>query len=220
MACLFCQNYPISQMGAGNRISFGELAERLLSLERKGAHNVNFVTPTPHVPQLIAATRIAREGGFSLPVVYNTGGYDSADALALLDGIVDIYLPDMKYRSEEISASASGTPGYPSHNADAIREMFRQRGFLRIGEDGIATGGVLVRHLVLPGRAGETRKVLAYLRREYGREVPISLMGQYFPAYRAAATPGYTRKLGRVEYERAVSAASRLGLQNVYIQEI
>ncbi len=220
MSCLFCQNYPISQMGVGKRMTAEELGDRLLWLEEKGAHNVNFVTPTPHVPQLIGALLDAREKGFSLPVVYNTNGYDSMETLSMLDGIVDIYLPDMKYRTEELSVLASGTPGYPVHNARAVAEMLRQVGPLAIGEDGIARRGVLIRHLVLPERVEETERVLSFVRGEYGEEIPLSLMGQYFPAHRAGTVPGFSRKLSPAEYESAIGAAGRLGLANVYIQEI
>lgn len=220
LACLFCQNYPISQMGVGRRMTTGELGDRLLWLEGKGVHNVNFVTPTPHVPQLIGALLAAREKGFGLPVVYNTGGYDSMEALALLEGIVDIYLPDMKYRSEELSARASGAPDYPVHNPRAIAEMLRQVGPLKKDGNGIARRGVLIRHLVLPGRVEETERVLAYLRGEYGRAIPLSLMGQYFPAHRANGVPGFGRKLSSDEYGRAVRIAKRMELANAYIQEI
>jgi putative pyruvate formate lyase activating enzyme len=220
MSCLFCQNYPISQMGVGNRMTPEELGDRLLSLEERGAHNVNFVTPTPHVPQMIGALREARKKGFSLPVVYNTNGYDSMEALTLLDGVVDIYLPDMKYRTGEMAVLASATPGYPEHNARAVAEMLRQVGPLAVGEDGVARRGVLIRHLVLPGRIAETRRVLSFVRREYGKDIPLSLMGQYFPAHRAGDAPTFSRKLRRSEYDRAVDAALRLGLDNVTIQEI
>ncbi|MBI5420446.1 MAG: radical SAM protein [Deltaproteobacteria bacterium] len=220
MACLFCQNYPISRMGAGKPLTDEELGMRLLRLEGKGAHNVNFVTPTPHVPRLIGAVLSAREKGFTLPVVYNTSGYDSLETLALLAGVVDIYLPDMKYRTAEIAAEASGTPDYAGHNARAIEEMMRQAGPLSAGEDGIARRGVLIRHLVLPGKVEETRRVLAYLRETFGADCHLSLMGQYFPAHRAVGLPGFDRKLARREYEEAIREAKRLDLNNVYIQEI
>lgn len=220
LACLFCQNYPISQMGVGRGMTEEELGDRLLGLQARGAHNVNFVTPTPHVPQMIGALRDARAQGFSLPVVYNTNGYEALETLALLDGVVDIYLPDVKYRSESIAAEASGAADYPAHNARAVAEMVRQVGPLATGADGIATHGVLIRHLVLPGRVAETEAVLGFVRERFGPEVPLSLMGQYFPAHRAPATPGYDRKLSAGEYERAVEAAEALGLTNVFIQEI
>ncbi|MGZ9147104.1 MAG: radical SAM protein [Candidatus Deferrimicrobiaceae bacterium] len=220
MKCIFCQNYPISQLGVGERMSTEELGERLLGLERKGTHNVNFVTPTPHVPQLIGAVAAAREKGFALPVVYNSNGYDSPEALALLERVVDIYLPDVKYVSPRLAEDVSATPDYPAHNAAAVSEMFRQVGPLSPGEDGIARKGVLLRHLVIPGKGDETEKVLARLRETYGPQVPLSLMGQYFPAYQAASVPGLNRRLASDEYERAVETARRLGLDNVFLQEI
>jgi len=220
LACLFCQNYPISQMGVGREMTTEELGNRLLWIEGKRAHNVNFVTPTPHVPQMIGAVFAARERGFSLPVVYNTNGYESPETLALLDGVVDIYLPDVKYRSEEIAAEASAAPDYPAHNERAVGAMLRQAGPLALGADGIGTRGVLIRHLVLPGRAAETEAVLAFIRERFGTGTPLSLMGQYFPAYRAAAVPGYDRKLSGEEYDRAVETAQELGMTNVFIQEI
>ncbi|MBI5575665.1 MAG: radical SAM protein [Deltaproteobacteria bacterium] len=220
MACLFCQNFPISQMGVGKDLSAEDLGDRLLELEKKGVHNVNFVTPTPHVPQMIAALEHAREKGFALPVVYNTNGYDSMETLSLLDGIVDIYLPDMKYGEGELSGKLSGTPDYAEHNSAAIEEMFRQVGPFSKGRDGIASRGVLVRHLVLPGKAEETGRVLSSLRRKYGRRVPLSLMGQYFPAYRAMGKPGFDRKLLPEEYDSTILTAKRMGLTNVYIQEL
>src|SRR5512145_874157 len=150
LSCLFCQNYPISQLGVGREMTEGELADRLLRIERKGAHNVNFVTPTPHVPRLIGAVLAARERGFSLPVVYNTNGYEAPGTVALLDGIVDIWLPDVKYRSEGVAAEASAAPDYPAHNERAVAAMLRQADTLAVGPYGIATRGVLIKHLVLP----------------------------------------------------------------------
>ena len=220
MACLFCQNFPISQMGVGRELDVRELGDRFLELEKKGAHNVNFVTPTPHVPQLIAGLLHAREKGFTLPVVYNTNDYDSMETLSLMAGVADIYLPDMKYGVGELSGEISETPDYAAHNSLAIDEMFRQAGPLSKGKDGIARRGVLVRHLVLPGKAEETERVLSFLRWKYGKRVPLSLMGQYFPAYRAMGRPGFDRKLTAEEYEGAIRTAKRMGLTNVYVQEI
>jgi putative pyruvate formate lyase activating enzyme len=220
MTCLFCQNYPISQLGNGREMAAGTLAAELLRLQAKGAHNVNFVTPTSYAPQLADAVRTAREKGFRIPVVCNTNGYDSVEALALLDGIVDIYLPDAKYRSSRLARYISGTPDYPEHNHAAIAEMVRQKGFLSVGKDGMATRGVLVRHLVLPGAAEETERVLAHLSAAFGSGLPLSLMGQYFPAFRAGSTPGFDRKLPAREYQRAVAAAERLAFRNVFIQEL
>ncbi|MGB5198190.1 MAG: radical SAM protein [Candidatus Deferrimicrobium sp.] len=219
MKCLFCQNYPISQYGNGREMDTETLAGEMLRIRERGVHNVNFVTPTPHVPQMLEAVLLARGKGFDLPVVYNTNGYDALETLALLDGVVDIYLPDAKYLSAELAGAASGTPDYALHNEGAIDEMVRQVGFLSAGDDGIATRGVLVRHLVLPGRVGETEAVLARLAARHGPELPLSLMGQYFPAWRAGAADGFDRKLTRKEYDRAIGAVERLGFRNAFIQE-
>lgn len=220
MECFFCQNFPISRLGVGREMTVGELGDGMIGLQRKGAHNVNFVTPTPHVAHLIGAVAHARDNGFTLPVVYNTNGYDSQKALALLEGVVDIYLPDVKYRSEGIAVEASSTPGYAGHNESAVREMIRQVGTLETGEDGIARRGVLIRHLVLPGRVEETEAVLGFIREAFGPDMPLSLMGQYFPAWKAHERAGFDRRLTEEEYERAVAYAERLEMTNVFIQEL
>ena len=219
MKCLFCQNFPISQYGNGRDMDAETLAGEMLRLRRLGTHNVNFVTPTPQVPQMLEAILMARAMGFDLPVVYNTNGYDALETLAHLDGVVDIYLPDAKYLSAGLADTASGTPDYARHNEAAIDEMVRQVGFLSTGDDGIAARGVLVRHLVLPGRVEETEAMLEYMYDRHGPELPLSLMGQYFPAWRAADTDGFDRKVTRKEYSRAIEAASLLGFRNVFIQE-
>jgi putative pyruvate formate lyase activating enzyme len=220
MECLFCQNFPISRLGVGREMSVEALGEAVLSLEGKGAHNVNFVTPTPHVPHLIGAVAHARRRGFGLPVVYNTNGYDSPEAIALMEGVADIWLPDAKYRDALLSAEASAVPDYPEANAGALDAMFRLSGPLDAGEDGIARRGVLVRHLVLPGRPEATAAVLRHLRERFGPDAPVSLMGQYFPAYKAHGREGYDRRLTAEEYDQAIDAASALGLENVFVQDI
>jgi putative pyruvate formate lyase activating enzyme len=220
MKCLFCQNYPISQYGNGREMDPETLAGEILRLQEQGAHNVNFVTPTPHVPQMLQAVLLARGEGFDLPVLYNTNGYDAPETLAFLDGLVDIYLPDAKYRSADLADAASATPDYARHNDAAIAEMIRQVGFLDAGEEGVATRGVLVRHLVLPGKVGETKAVLAHLAETFGIDLPLSLMGQYFPAWRAETIRGFGRKITRKEYGVAVEAAERLGFRNVFLQEL
>lgn len=225
MRCFFCQNYPISQLGNGREMTIEEVGERLLRLQRKRVHNVNFVTPTPHAPHLIGSVSYARNKGLTIPVVYNTSGYDSLECLALLEGTVDIYLPDMKYRSGGLSERGSATPDYPAHNDLAVAEMLRQVGPLAIGDDGIAVRGVLIRHLVLPGRVGETKRVLSHIRNAFGPDIPLSLMGQYFPAYKAPSlmgrSPGspFARKLSPIEYDRAIAHALELGLENTFIQD-
>jgi putative pyruvate formate lyase activating enzyme len=220
LACFFCQNFPISHLGVGREMAEGELGEGIAGLRRKGVHNVNFVTPTPHVPHLVGSLAHARERGFDRPVVYNTNGYDSLSGLLLLEGVVDIYLPDVKYRSAAMSREISDAADYPERNEAAVREMLRQVGPLEVGEDGVATRGVLIRHLVLPGRAAETEAVLSFVRDAFGPGMPLSLMGQYFPAWRAHERAGFDRRLTEEEYERAVDFADRLGLDQVFIQEL
>jgi putative pyruvate formate lyase activating enzyme len=220
LECLFCQNFPISRLGVGKEAGVEELGKRIVDLQAKGAHNVNFVTPTPHVPHLVGAVAEARRLGFTLPVVYNTNGYDSLEALRLLDGVVDVWLPDAKYRAPDLAGEASSAPDYPEANAIALEEMFRMAGPLQTGEDGIAMHGVLVRHLVLPGRVDSTVEVLRFLRERFGPHVPLSLMGQYFPAFRAHGREGYDRRLTAEEYDQAIDAASALGLENVFVQEL
>jgi len=166
------------------------------------------------------AVLLAKQRGFTIPVVYNSNGYDSIDALALANGVVDIYLPDAKYRSDDLAKLASGISDYLEANDITLKEMARQTGFLKLNRNGIAVRGMLVRHLVLPGRVEETREVLAYLRETFGADIPISLMGQYFPAYKAFDTPGFNRRLSGREYDQAIEAARQLGLQNVFIQEL
>jgi len=222
MRCLFCQNYPISQFGNGRETGIEELGERLLRLQAKGVHNINFVTPTPHLPHLIGSVSHARKKGLRIPVIYNTNGYESLEALSLLEGTVDMYLPDMKFRSETLAGPISGTPDYPEHNDRAIAAMLRQVGPLDVGANGIARRGVLIRHLVLPGRIGETERVLRHIRETFGPDIPLSLMGQYFPAYRASslreASP-FARKLTAGEYGQAIDIALDLGLENTFIQD-
>jgi putative pyruvate formate lyase activating enzyme len=233
MTCLFCQNYPISQRGNGKELTVGKLAGESLRLQERGAHSVNFVTPTPNLPHIIGAVAAAREKGFTIPAAYNTNGYDSLEAMALPDGVVDIHLPDMKCRSDDLPTLAEEAPDYPVHNARALAETLRQTGPLAVEEGGIATRGVLIRHLVLPGRVDETEAVLTFIRETNGPDMPLSLMGQYIQAYKASdrnndmkiregaggvPTPRFDRKLTAAEYDRAVGFIVRLEFENVFIQ--
>ena len=172
-------------MGNGAEKTPGELACQMLWLQEQGCHNLNLVTPTHFMPQILKALGIARERGFNLPIVYNTSGYESVEALRLLDGIVDIYMPDMRYSDDAAGVRYSAAPHYPEINRAAIKEMYRQVGNLVIDEDGIAKRGLLVRHLVLPGGLSGTEGVMKFLAEEISKDVYISLMSQYFPAYKA-----------------------------------
>jgi len=217
LACRFCQNYPISRLGVGRDLTAQQFAQGLLGLARRGVHNINFVTPTPWVPQILEALLIARRSGLALPVVWNCGGYESLPVLRLLEGVVDIYLPDMKYACGRRAWNLSRAPRYAAVNRQAIVEMVRQVGPLQVARDGQARRGVLVRHLVLPGGVSDTRAVLASLQRIDPR-VPVSLMYQYFPAHRAVGHPVYGRRLWREEAIAARRALGRLGITEGWVQ--
>ncbi len=217
LACRFCQNYPISRLGVGRDLTPEEFAQRLLGLASRGVHNLNFVTATPWLPQVLEALLLARRAGLGLPVVWNCGGYESVPALRLLEGVVEVWLPDMKYADGRRAWALSRAPRYPAANRLAVAEMLRQAGPLRLGRDGLARRGVLVRHLVLPGGLADTRAVLASLRALHPR-LPVSLMFQYFPAHRALGHPLLGRRLWREEARAARRALGRLGLSEGWVQ--
>lgn len=217
--CLFCQNYPISQLGNGQTVTDDRLAAMMLELQRMGCHNINLVTPTHFVPQIIRATQRAAAEGLRIPLVYNTSGYERIDTLQLLDGIVDIYLPDAKYADDDIARELSGFVGYVSANRAALKEMHRQVGSaLQVDDEGIARRGMVIRHLVLPDGLAQTREVLTWIAHELGTESYISLMAQYFPAYRASERPPLGRRISRAEYHDAFCVLDELGLENGWRQ--
>lgn len=218
--CSFCQNYPISQLGVGQEAPTARLAEMMLELQNKRCHNINLVTPTHYVPQIIAAVEIAAAQGLHIPLVYNTSGYDSLSTLALLDGVVDIYLPDAKYADEDVAQRLSGYRDYVRHDRAALQEMLRQVGeALELDDDGLATRGMIIRHLVLPENLSQTPEVLRWLAEHLSPQVHVSLMSQYFPAHRAVGDPQLGRKLSAEEYEQALSAFDDSGLENGWRQE-
>jgi putative pyruvate formate lyase activating enzyme len=219
LKCRFCQNFPISQFDNGEDLTPLELANRMLRLQGMKVHNINFVTPTHYLPQILAALYLAIGKGFTLPIVWNSSGYEKTDALRLLDGVVDIYLPDMKYHDEESARAFSSAPGYREVNRAAVREMLRQVGHLQVDEDGVARQGLIIRHLVLPeGYAGST-EILPWISENLGTETHISLMKQFFPAHQAAVMPLLGRKITNEEYDAAVSALETAGLENGWVQD-
>ena len=220
LRCRFCQNYPISQFGNGEEMTTGELASRMLRIQRQGVHNINFVTPGHYLPQILAALLIAVPHGFRLPIVWNTSGYEKAEVLRLLDGIVDIYLPDMKYADDEPAVRLSSAAGYRDCNRTAVKEMLRQVGHLKLDDEGIAVQGLIIRHLVLPQGAAGSRETLRWIAENLGTETHIALMNQYFPAYLAQETPGINRKITDDEYREAVEALEEFGLENGWVQEL
>lgn len=219
LRCVFCQNYPISHFGHGRPVTAEELAGMMLELQRRGCHNINLVTPTHVTPQILQALKIAIAGGLRLPLVWNSGGYEAVETLRLLDGIVDIYLPDMKYDTAANAEKYSAAPNYPEVNRRAIREMHRQVGDLVCDAEGIAVRGLIVRHLVLPQGVAGSEGVLRFLAAEISRETAISLMAQYFPAHRAFEYPVLAHGLSARDYQAAVAAMERLGLENGWRQK-
>lgn len=212
LRCVFCQNWDISQKGVGCEVAPAAIAGMMLELQAQGCHNINFVSPSHVVAQIVAAVHLAAQRGLRLPLVYNTGGYDSPEALALLDGIVDIYMPDMKYGDAALARKYSKVRDYVAVNRAAVREMHRQVGDLVLDADGIAQRGLLVRHLVLPGGVAGTEAVLGFVAREISRDTYLNLMDQYRPCYRADEYPELDRPLAAAEYRAALDAAARLGL--------
>lgn len=219
LRCVFCQNFPISQQDTGETITTAELARKMLNLQKRGAHNINLVTPTHWLPQFLAALWLAIPQGFNLPVVWNSSGYESVDALQLLDGVVSVYLPDMKYSDDAPAVELSGAPGYPQINRLAVLEMLRQAGQLQVDHDGIALQGLVIRHLVLPaGKAGSS-ETLAWIADSLGPETHIALMSQYFPAFQAFSVDGINRKLTVEEYDAVVTALSDNRLDSGWVQD-
>jgi putative pyruvate formate lyase activating enzyme len=212
LRCLYCQNHDISQSAAGGYLTSLQLARIMLELQASGCHNINLVSPSHVVAEILEALVIACEGGLSLPLVYNTGGYDSPQALALLDGVIDIYMPDMKYSDASVARRYSRIGRYPSVNRAAVLEMHRQVGDLVIGDDGLATRGLLVRHLVLPGGLAGTRAIVRFLADEVSPNTYLNLMDQYRPAFNARDHPPLDRRITREEFNAAVQLARQAGL--------
>ncbi len=219
LGCIFCQNYPISHLGHGNVMGPPELARRMLRLQERGAHNINFVTPTHFAPQIMEALGLAFEAGLDIPIVYNCGGYESLDMLRLWDGIVDIYMPDMKYSDPAAAEQYSSASDYPEANRAAIREMHRQVGNLQLDKDGIAKKGLLIRHLVLPENIAGTADVLHFIAEDISDQTYISLMNQYFPAHKAVDMPPMNRRITQIEYEHAKDCLDKVGLRRGWVQE-
>ena len=219
LRCVYCQNYPISQLGNGNPISVSDLSRIMLDLQKQGCHNLNLVTPTHFVPQIIEALHSARSRGLRIPLVYNTSGYDAVETLQLLDGIIDIYLPDSKYADCEIAEKYSRAENYFPVMKKALQEMHRQVGDLTLDQDGLALSGLLVRHLVLPHHLAGTEKVLPWIAETISRHTYISLMAQYFPAFHASEYSELSRRISRQEYRKARDILEGCGLANGWIQQ-
>lgn len=212
LGCVFCQNYPISHLGEGAEISPERLAEVMLELQEKGCHNINLVTPTHQMPMILASLAHAAAGGLRIPLVYNCGGYESLAAIRLLEGVVDIYMPDFKLAEIRNAVVYLDAKDYPNVVKAAIKEMHRQVGDLLLDERGIALRGLLVRHLVLPGGLADTKEVLRFVAEEISPNTYLNIMDQYRPQWRAARNPPLDRRITGQEFDRALSIARQFNL--------
>ncbi len=215
LGCIFCQNYPISHLGEGQEISFEKLASIMIELQNIGCHNINLVTPTHQMPMILRSFEIARGEGLSIPIVYNCGGYESLHAIELLEGIVDIYMPDFKYSDPDMALRYSNAKDYPDAARVAIKEMYRQVGDLILDERGIAKRGLLVRHLVLPEGIAGTEGVVKFIAEEISKNTYINIMDQYHPCFRAFDNPPLNRRITDKEYREAVKMALDAGLKRI-----
>jgi len=218
--CKYCQNYPISQYGTGSVVSNDELKDMMLNLQKRGADNINFVTPDHMLPMILTALGKARQEGLELPIVYNCSGYAKVEIIQQLEGIIDIYLTDMRYNDDNLARQYSGCDRYVFYNRSAVKEMFRQVGELKTDDRELALSGVIVRHLVLPNNISGSAGIFKFLAEEVSPDIYISLMSQYFPAYKAVEDDYLNRRLKRDEFKEAVDAFYNAGLKNGYIQRI
>jgi putative pyruvate formate lyase activating enzyme len=212
LLCIFCQNWEISHLGEGNQVDSKTLAGMMLHLQRQGCHNINFVTPTHVVPQILDALPYAIEGGLNVPLVYNTGGYDAVASLKLLDGIFDIYMPDFKFWNPEMARTYLKAPDYPERAREALKEMHRQVGDLVLDEKGIALRGIILRHLVMPGGVAGTREIMRFIAEEISSNTYVNIMDQYRPYGDSYKYPPLDRGISDGEYKEALRAAREEGI--------
>lgn len=218
LGCVFCQNYKISKEHCGKIVSETELAKIFLDLQKQGSHNINLVTPTHYIPQIATALKHAKNDGLCIPVVYNCGGYESAEALKLLDGLIDIYMPDVKYYDDKYAIKYSNAPHYFEHAKKALAQMYRQVGKPVFDADKIMKKGMIVRHMMLPGLLFDSKKILDYLHSEYKNNIYISIMNQYTPMPTVVKYPEINKRVDEKYYNTLVNYAQRLGIENAFIQ--
>jgi len=219
MGCVYCQNYEFSQLGQGREYTSEELAQIMLKLQSLSCHNINLVTPTHVLPQILKGLELAIKQGLKIPLVYNSSGYELAETIKLLDGIIDIYLPDMRYADKAVSQELSSAFDYPEYNQKAVKEMYRQVGEAEFDDAGLIKKGLIIRHLVLPNGASGTEKIMKFIAEEISEDTYISLMSQYLPYYKASGYPKICRRLKEEEYSQAKEILERYNLLNGWIQE-
>ena len=217
--CVFCQNYEISNLGNGRKIEVDELADIFLKQQEAGAENINLVSPTIYADKIIEAIKIARKKGLNLPIIYNTNGYEKVETLKKLDGLIDVYLPDLKYYYDELGEKYSKVKNYFEIATEAIKEMYRQVGAPKFDERGMITKGLIIRHLVLPNNIENTKQVLKWIKENIDKEVFVSVMTQYFPTYKANEYEEINRKINEVEYEEVENYIYELDIENGYMQD-
>ena len=220
MNCVFCQNYEISQLGRGKEITIEELADIMIKQQERNVQNINLVTPTSYALHIVEAIKIARKKGLKIPIVYNTNGYESVETLKLLEGYVDIYLPDLKYYYDDLAKKYSKVDNYFEIATKAIQEMYRQVGAPVLDENGVMKKGLMIRHLILPNEVQNSKKVLKWIKENIDSNVYVSIMAQYFPTYKAKEIPEIARKITKEEYEKVENYLYELDLENGYIQEL
>ena len=220
LSCIYCQNYKISQLGKGYELSVEELANIMLKQQEKGVNNINLVTPTMYVYQIIEAIKIARKRGLKIPIIYNTNGYENVKTIQDLNGYVDIYLPDLKYYSNEISKKYSKIDNYFKYATEAIKEMYKQVGSPIFDENGIIKKGLIIRHLVLPNHLQNSKHILKWIKENMPEDTYVSVMAQYFPTYKAKEDNLINRKLNKMEYREIEEFLYTLNLENGYMQEL
>ena len=220
LGCIYCQNYQISHTVRGEKCTPARLAQIMLELEKRGCHNIGPVTPTHQAPSIMQALAMARSQSLGVPFVYNCGGYETPEVISMLDGMVDIYLPDFKYGLEEDALNFSNAPGYPQFALASIQEMVRQVGDCLIMEKGVAKSGIIVRHLILPGRLDNSKKALLMLKEGVSVRIPVSLMAQYSPTPAVRTHPRLGRRLRQSEYQQILDYALALGFENLFVQQL
>lgn len=218
--CIYCQNYEISQLEKGKEITIEELAQIFIKQQEKMVNNINLVSPTIYVPQIIEAIKIARQNGLKIPIIYNSNGYENIETIKMLNGYIDIYLPDFKYYFEDLAQKYSNINNYPSVVKNAIKEMYKQVGKPVFDKNGIIQKGIIIRHLVLPNHIINSKKVLKWIKENINKDVYVSIMAQYFPTYKAKENNELNRKLTNEEYEEIVEYMYKIDLKNGYIQEL